>query len=312
MDKAIKTIFRSWNWPSDDSDTFSKRPTPYHISKNSYLNPGSVYKAWNTIFSKGFVRKVIFLPSSNLARRSTAMIMDITKKELDTVVEKLSDVYFVEMTHTGHVYDATGEMGGMKDIGWILILELIDTSSDLLPKQVKILSEIIGNCYSINVMYRDNAFDDIKLDQVSSHLSRNISYKSIYDVDAGILSQELGKSRRTVIRKLDLLLRERCFTAFPVLNQAAISGFSVFVVDIKIPDDSNALKVFQEALRLPSVFENYLLYRNDNTTLLLLLSYNSIAELEKCVEELHSAFSDFMVVTRFETFLNKNLNLIIH
>ena len=55
----MKTIFRSWNWPSYDSDTFSQRPTPYHISKNSYLNPGSVYKEWNTIFARNFVKKVI-------------------------------------------------------------------------------------------------------------------------------------------------------------------------------------------------------------------------------------------------------------
>lgn len=307
----MKTIFRSWNWPSYDSDTFSQRPTPYHISKNSYLNPGSVYKEWNTIFARNFVKKVIFLPSSNIARRSTVMVIDITKREFDAVVEKFSDVYFVEMIHTGHVYEAAGEIEVMKNIGWILVLELIYTSAELLPKQVKVLSEVIGKDYHINVIWKENPFHDVRLDGDSKFLSRHISYRSIYDVDVERLSRELGKSRRTVIRKLDLLLKQRHFIAFPVLNQAAISGFNVFVVSIKISNESNASTILREALKLPSISENYLLYRTENTSLFFLLSNDSIAELEKCVNELHSAFSDFMVITRFETFLNKDLDLII-
>ena len=311
MDKTMKTIFRSWNWPSNENNSFSKRPTPYNISRTNCINPGTVYRSWNFMFDRGYVSNVILRPTSIMIERNFAVIVNVPKEEVDIIISKFSKAYFVEMIHTGLVFEASGVFRDVGYTGRILMVEIVNTSPELLDKQLSILSELINNKNQIHNLYTSTKTFTEKLDTTTKTLIKLISYKDIYLISTKALANLLGESRKTVSRKLDFLLRQNFFSTFPVLNQSNIVGFNLYLINILVSANSNATIELDKAFKIPSVSENYLLYRIDNTSILLLMSYDSIGEMDRCVKELRLAFLDFIVLNRFETVLNNNIDIIM-
>ena len=60
------------------------------------------------MFREGYIKDVVFLPSSSIAHRYIVSISGLQRDIIDKSVPKLLDFYFVEMLHGGYVYYAAG------------------------------------------------------------------------------------------------------------------------------------------------------------------------------------------------------------
>ncbi len=309
MDKTIKLIFRSLNWPGHNVQKFSSRPTPYNISKNLNLNPATVYRNYGSLFSSGYIKNLIFLPSPLIARRQTVEIKGLDSDEIGQTISKLFRIYFVEMAHKGYVYHVSGKMKLSNSTDWLLTVNLIDSSPEIITKQLKILLDF-SDLSSREVLVSKEQYSTLpSMDLNVRRIMDYISYRNMFEVKIKDIAENSGKPVRTVTRKLDDLTRRRYFSTYPLLNQSLVKGFGLFVVVILKDDLKDEVKL-HDVLNLPKLSENFLLYYDSSSYFNILLYYDSMSEMDVCIEEIETLCNSFIVLTRFESFLNSEISLI--
>lgn len=307
MDRVVREIFRSWNWPHDTLKRFSQRPTPYNVSKYCNISPSSVYTKWNELFSRDYVKKVILLPADSLVERRLVFMTGMGKTDLEALKSRFNQLYYLEMVHTGHIYDAGGSLAPLKTSNDITILEIVGLSEELAQKQLLILLELINKeakvIFSLPVIYGpDNGFSGEK-----EELAGKIAYRDIAEIDIPALSRTLNRSAKTVSRKLDEIAGMGLISAFPVLHQGAFANINSFVVSLPAFGTETSIEILHRALTLGTISERYLLYRFFSGGVNLMLYYDTPSELDQCVDEIASNFHDYSVAIRFETHFNEHV-----
>ena len=306
MDKITREIFRAWNWPTDHLKNFSQRPTPYRISKIARLNLNSVYRKWNYLFSHGDVEKVFLLPSDSLVQRHGVLITGVSNGNIQKFVSAMDNAYFLEMVHSGHVYEATGKMEMFKNTGTIAFLEFIDSSYEVVQKQARLLLEFV-NSDIVTMPLPDVHIPPTGLNEKLQSVARSIAYSNLYDASVKGIASKFGVSSKTASRWIESILDKRALSAWPLLNQSVIRDFNTFIFTVRSSNEINASSLLRRAMNLELVSQRYLLYRLINGSLSLLMYYDSTGELDRCVDEFSSVFSDFVVITRFKTHLNRQV-----
>lgn len=297
MDEPTRTIFRSWNWPSDEKDRFSHRPTPNHISRVSFISPGRIYRSWNNLFQNGYIRKVIFLPSEKIIPKSTVIIPDSSYENFLELRNRIGDFPFVETIHFGRIYVSAGSFSQILESGKsVLSLSVTEASRS---DAEKISRLILGN-RAVNPLMFDEIYADKNLKMKATDLSlvRELSYRNIYEIEVGQISRKLDINPRTARRKIDRLISERLVYAYPLLNQVAIKGFNLFMIVIHSQLDR---KEFFNILNEGSLGERYLLYMRTGQMLAAMFYYENLQEMDHIIAEIAKTWDDYMVITRFDT-----------
>lgn len=306
MKRITREIFKSLNWPSEGLDTLSRRPTPYNISRNRNLHPTSVYREWRALFDSGVLKKVIFLPADLVVQRHFLIFSDVTKKDFNRITSNIGRMYFLETVGFGEVYGAAGNLRNMEDSHWAITIQLLDSSNVLAPRQAELISSFLGGGYRMVDFPQDRNLSNLsdKLERVV----REVSYEDIYGIRTRELSTRLDIPERTVRRRIDLLLQRRMIHAFPLIDLAAIRGFSTAVVlghlktNAPIPS-MTALVRHSKVLSERSL--NYEVYCG---VARILLYFESAEELERAVDELSRIFQNFALLTRYVRVFNEKVS----
>ncbi len=297
MDIPTRTIFRSWNWPNDENHRFSQRPTPNHISKVSFISPGRIYRSWNNLFQNGYVRRVIFMPSENAVRKSTAIIPNGTYEDFQEMRKKVDDYPFVETVHYGRIYAAGGSFAEIMSPGKSVIsMSLTDTSRE---DSVKISRLMSGKRNDSLVMLGPPDHEKAETENIRYiPILRELAYKSIYEVQISQISQRMGINLRTARRKIDRIISKRLVYAYPVLNQVSIKGFNLFIL---ILGSQLGQQEFYNSLNEGVLGERYLLYLKSGNILSSLFYYENLQEMDHLIDEISKKWNDYLILTRFDT-----------
>lgn len=299
-------IFRAWNWPFGDNSTYSRRPTPYNITKTTFMSPSSVYRAWHTMFDKGYVKKVIFEPDDALVNRRFASLTGVDYSDFKLLEKKFESAYFLEMIHFGHVYKAYGSLSHFKRSGDIIHLSFVQSSDELLPRQAKIVTEQMGSKVAVR-QFDSPITKREELTEEQRSLGLDLAYKDLYNHDLDAIAEKHNITVRTVRRRIDSLLKDRRLSAYPTLNQNVIMGFNTAVIMIHIGASYDENALYTRLIKLEHLSKRYLEFLFRNGTVIVLIHYDSLNELDECIEEIKTHFDDFAVFSRFETSLNDNV-----
>ena len=297
MDIPTRTIFRSWNWPNDENYRFSQRPTPNHISKVSFISPGRIYRSWNNLFQNEYVRRVIFMPSENAVRKSTAIIPDGTYEDFLEMRKKVDDYPFVETVHYGRIYATGGSFAEITSPGkGVISLSLTETSRE---DSVKITRLMSGKRDDNLVMLAPPDQEKVATEIIRDiPILRELAYKSIYEVQISQISQRMGINLRTARRKIDRIISKRLVYAYPVLNQVSMKGFNLFILILGSQLDQHE---FYNSLNEGVLGERYLLYLKSGNILSSLFYYENLQEMDHLIEHISKKWNDYLILTRFDT-----------
>lgn len=305
MDRVVREIFRSWNWPHGALKRFSQRPTPYNVSKHCSISPSSVYARWNDLFKQNYVKKVIVLPSDSLVERRLVFIAGLEKSDREEIISRYSQLYFLEMVHFGHIYEAGGSLAPLKTVNDITILETVGLSEELVAKQVSILLELINREAKVIFVLPAKYDRNGTVSGWRADLADSISYCEIGEIGISSLASKLNRSPKTVSRRLDEIAEMGLISAFPVLHQGAFATINSFVITLPAEEGETSEVTLHRALSLNIVSERYLLYRYFSGGVNIMLYFDKPSELDQCVEEISGNFSDYSVAIRFETNFNE-------
>ncbi|SMD30177.1 hypothetical protein [Picrophilus oshimae] len=195
MDEITRTIFRSWNWPNEEFNTFSTRPTPYNISKYNYINPGAVYKSWHILVDSGYIKKLALIPSNEIVARQVILIPGNSIK-ISKIFDRLSGIYFIESMHLGHIYESSGIFS--INASWVFIIEILNSPLNILDKNIRIINDMLNNEY--NILKITNYDYNFSMPDYLKDLYNSIAYKDIYDINLKVISDRIKKSVKTVNR----------------------------------------------------------------------------------------------------------------
>ncbi len=305
MNQATRAIFRSWNWPNKDNNTFSSKPTPYSIYKNYKISPTTAYSAWESLFDNGFVKDVLLMPSNLVAARTNGLIIGALPQHVEKLKSLIKELYFLELVHYGNVYSATGVMEPLMRSGTIISIELVQLPRDVNRKNMKILMEILKDD-QLNLTFRDPVVKDVDFDLDKYwYLLKEIYYHSLYKVDLDEIAERNKKSPKTVRRHMDQLLQMDALFAYPILDQKTISGFNLFVLNIALMPGEDINK-FSEVLFSESTLTNrrYLLHRIVDDGMVMLLYYERLSEIDEIMNEFRKYFISMSSLTNFYTLVN--------
>lgn len=306
MDRALLGIFRSWNWPFGSNSTYSQRPTPYNITKSTFMSPSSVYRAWHVLFDKGYVKKVIFQPDDSLVNRKFAILTGVTYSDFKLLQQKFESAYFLEMIHYGHVYEAYGALRELRNGGEVITLSFVQSSDELLPRQAKIVTENLGNGVEIK-HFPSPAPKYKELSEDQARLGLDLAYKNLYDHDLSAIAKKHNVTVRTVRRRIDALLKERRLYAHPTLNQSVIMGFNTALIMIVVSEPYDENELYSRLSSLENLSKKYLEFLFQNGAVIILVYYDSLHELDQCIEEIREYYQDFAVMSKYETVLNDDV-----
>ena len=270
------------------------------------LNPSSVYRKWGYVFERGYVRRVLLLPSDAVSKRRTVLLSGVNNEHIKTLISSMKDAYFLELIHTAHIYHAAGEFTELQRGGQVVALELIGSSDELMLKQVNLICKFERNEVEI-VPLPKGEDDSVILSDSQERFARQFFYSNLYGKRIEEVARSHQISPRTASRWLDRILAMHVMFAYPMLNQAIMEEFRICVISLKHGVDTPRHVVFRRINEMGMVSNRYLLYRFINGTLNMLLYYNSLSELDKCINEMAEEFRDFVVFTRFESKINEQL-----
>ena len=299
-------IFRSWNWPSDSSFSYSKRPTPYNISKSKYISPGVIYKAWNIIFGQRYVRKVVFLPVDDIVHRKSLLFTNVTHKLMEKIASQFSNLYFVELLHYGHIYASYGSLSNIRNGGEIILVTCAPSSDDLIIKQAGIIQEFLSHRTRFMALGQ-GALSSNHLSEMDMKLLKILAYRDIYNCNLDELTPKLKISARTLRKRIDSVLEKKVLSLYPILDQTAFVGFNVAIIAILLDPAYDTTVMMDSVLRLKTVSDLYLLYMLRNGMVTVLVYYESLRDLDNCIQEVKEHYDNFAVFTKFETLLNEHI-----
>jgi len=305
MDLLTKEIIRSWNWPSENKSDFSKKPTPYNISKNLGIGASLVYKRWKNLFETGFVKKVILLPHDSLVGRQTIIFSDVEPSDWKQLLLNMENAYFLEKAHFYHTYDAHGTLNKLKNPSRIIMAELINSAQDFKLIQAKLLLSIMQRDIKIIDLPHFNFYSTISINQKLIPVIRKLSYSNLYALKLKEISPSFNISTRTLNRWMNLVLKEQGLRAFSVLDQAVISGFNTFVLTVPLGNNQDEGSILRQLMRIDLISHNYLAYRIINGLLNVVVYYDFPNELDKCVDEISGFFNDYAIFYRHQTYFNQ-------
>ncbi|SMD30176.1 hypothetical protein [Picrophilus oshimae] len=104
------------------------------------------------------------------------------------------------------------------------------------------------------------------------------------------------------------MLQNKYFYLMPVIDQRMLSknlSQNIFVVTLKIEDSEKNLK--RTINSMPLVSQRYLLFRFFGDIAVMLFYYENVDELDLCLSEISKKFNDFSIVTRFNSYFNRDL-----
>ena len=307
MNKITRQIFRSWNIYEE---TPLIMPTPYKISKFLKASPGAVYKEWKTLFSTGFIKKVILMPSDAIARRTEILFPCTADDTPWKVIDILQEPYFMESMHIYHVYHIKGIPEKINKNRWIGDVRIINSSTKTLGNQIKlILNGIIENDDIITFSNNRDKNSTYDGRDATTSLIPYLAYKDIYKLKLKDIADGVGISTKTVSRKLEKAILNGDLVYFPVLNQAVLAGDNIFICDLFNSEINSGNELLNRFSNMPLVYERYLLFHFNTNSIHILLYYNTIEELETCVNELRTLSSTFIITTNFKMYFNDNVVL---
>ncbi len=304
MNKIMREILRSWN---TYGETTLIRPTPYKISKFLNVTSSMVYKEWKTLFSTGFIKKVILRPSDRFAGRAYVFFSHEVNNTPKEIINVLKKPYFVENINICHIYSTAGIPEQINKNRWMSHIEIINSSSKTLNKQIELVfNGIIKNddVIMLGNTERDSTCNE---DNITKQLISSLAYKDIYAFTLNDIADSLKISTRTVSRKLEKIIFNGDLTYFPVLNQSVPTNnniFTCYLFNSKISSGNELLKKFSN---MPLVYERYLLFYFTNNYINIILYYNTTEELETCINELMTISASIITASNFKRYFNDDV-----
>ena len=291
MKPITREIFLALNFPNEKDYTFSNRPSPYNISKNTGISPSQTYQAWNDLISKNIIQNLILIATD--ARRYFYILLDVDTQNLNLLESKLNQLYFVETYYYVHIYKyhINNRTFSAADA---IIFEILSDSLRHAHDNIEIVKDVI-KAYNSSIIDINNSEKQgqsaVKYDSIFNY----ILHCDIRNISIGSIAKALNISLRTVRRKIDFYLSHHLIEILPFISQSDIHCFNSAVLTLPkmLKGDNLKNKVME-------IFNDYyLLYRETEYFINILFYYDSPGQLDGVIELLKDNFKNFFIFSRF-------------
>jgi len=297
-----RNIIRSWNWPNEENNKYSSKPTPYNISKMLNIPSGTVYRYWKSIQDHGMMNKLIILPSENLFKRKIFLLSNVQLSDFMELSSLMDDLYFLETIHYFQVYESVGVEFMSHTNNKSIAVVINQTTDHLARRRLNLILKSLKN-KEIRLAYESQPQDNVilKPSETEKKILLKILYEDLNQLNINKLADEIKMNTRTIRRYLDSIVSKSYVELYPKMSQHRVLNHKLAAMSIF----SNVN--LKELLSRSPIKDRYLLFRKFSTISNILIDYESSEELEACIDQLRDMCGKFFVSLTYRTSISPSI-----
>jgi DNA-binding Lrp family transcriptional regulator len=298
MDTVTRDVIRCLLWPRGDDRPY-QRPTYWTVAKQLKASPAAVRTRLESLYGTGALKAIRIIPNpSYLDLDKTMVVAQVTEATCRRLKAKIELFDFLESTHHARTYYPEAGLS-------FASLAVLHAGSEDLRRKMRLVEEVVGDVRTIHEAGFRRAATKAELPTGAKQLLWELVKDPLIGMNE--LSENLGISRKTARKYLDLLVTKRAFAMEPEFDSSRMEGALPFVVAGFLEESSRVIveSEFRERLK-----DNYMLFRSDYEGLFLYACWaDDFQDVRQCYSQILAVrgLVNPMVLFPFESVGNQSV-----